>query len=145
MRYTPGQVIELGPLALSESEIMQFASLLDPQPVHTNPAYAQTTRFGGIIASGLHPYIAFHKQFWIPMVASDFICGLSIDGAQFFLPVYPDMPIHSQLHVLAAEPKADKGTVVVRWRWHFLDAQGQLLSNAAFTSYHHLPTDNLYP
>lgn len=138
MRYTAGQVYELGPLTLTHDAIIQFATLLDPQPVHIDPAYAQTTRFGGIIASGLHPYIAFHKQYWIPLVAPDFICGMSIDGAQFFLPVYPEQPIYSRLHVLATEPKVDKGTVIVRWRWDFLDAAQQLLSNAAFTSYHYL-------
>ena len=50
--FTPGQTLTLGPVSLSEAEIIDFARLWDPQPFHTDPQWAANSRWKGLIASG---------------------------------------------------------------------------------------------
>jgi acyl dehydratase len=52
--YTPGAVYEYGYVTVSEDEIREFALRFDPQRIHTDPVYAATGPFGGLIASGWH-------------------------------------------------------------------------------------------
>lgn len=128
-----------GPIRLTEDEIVNMARLVDPQPIHTDRAHAQTTRFGGIIASGIHPYLEFHKRFWVPLVADNFIAGMSIDGVVFFHPVFPNQPLWGVLRILAVNPKPDKGTAAVQWQWHIQDADDRLLQEIRYTAYHLMP------
>ena len=50
--FFAGQVIEAGPYALTEAEVLQFATAYDPQWFHTDPTAAAQGPFGGLIASG---------------------------------------------------------------------------------------------
>jgi acyl dehydratase len=133
-----GWKLALGPEQLTETEIIEFAKITDPQPLHIDPTYAATTRFGGIIASGLHPYIKFHTKYWVEMMRDHFICGVTVDGAQFFLPVYPEMPIYSELKIIQTIVKPEKGSQLVSWEWNFYDEARKHLLFFKFTTYHKL-------
>ena len=52
--FHAGQVIEAGPYAVSEDEVLRFATAYDPQWFHTDPEAAARGPFGGLIASGWH-------------------------------------------------------------------------------------------
>jgi acyl dehydratase len=127
-----------GPLSVSEAEIMEFARIADPQPIHLDHEAAKQSRFGGIIASGLHPYLKFHIHFWIPLTAAHFICGIGLDGSRFYLPVYPDMPLNSELQIIEVVPKPEKGAQFVSWQWDFATEEGKPVSFVKFTTYHQL-------
>jgi acyl dehydratase len=128
----------IGPIRLGLQEIQDFARLVDPQPIHIDPAVAAQSRFGGIIASGLHVYIAYHTRFWVAMNAGHFQAGLSFDGARFYQPVFPDQDVYSLLHITAVERKPHKATQIVQWHWEFLNAQEEVIQEARFTTYHSL-------
>ena len=50
-----GQRFLSGTLALTETEIIDYATKYDPQPFHTDPEAAKSAPlFGGLVASGLH-------------------------------------------------------------------------------------------
>lgn len=50
-----GQRFRFGRFALSEAEIIAYATKYDPQPFHTDPVAAKAAPlFGGLVASGLH-------------------------------------------------------------------------------------------
>jgi acyl dehydratase len=49
-----GDVSEVGPVTVSESEIVEFAERFDPQPFHVDDAAAARSHFGGLCASGWH-------------------------------------------------------------------------------------------
>lgn len=51
---TVGQKFTAGPLAVTAEEIIGFAQKYDPQAFHLDPAAAEKTMFGGLIASGWH-------------------------------------------------------------------------------------------
>jgi glycine/D-amino acid oxidase-like deaminating enzyme len=52
--FHAGQVIEAGPYAVSEVEVLQFTRAYDPQWFHADPEAPAAGRFGGLIASGWH-------------------------------------------------------------------------------------------
>jgi acyl dehydratase len=50
--YLPGETVEFGDHLITEAEIVEFARRYDPQAFHVDPAAAQASPFGGLIASG---------------------------------------------------------------------------------------------
>ena len=61
--FRVGDVAELGPVSVSEDEIVEFATRFDPQPFHVDAAAAAGTPFGGLIASGWHTTALFMGMF----------------------------------------------------------------------------------
>jgi len=49
-----GDTAAFGDYEVSRAEITGFADQYDPQPIHTDPAAAEESTFGGLIASGWH-------------------------------------------------------------------------------------------
>jgi acyl dehydratase len=49
--FTVGEITDLGPVSVSEEEIVEFASRYDPQAFHIDPEAATSSPFGGLIAS----------------------------------------------------------------------------------------------
>ena len=47
-----GQVFELGEHTMTETEILEFARVYDPQPFHVDAEAAKRSLYGGLIASG---------------------------------------------------------------------------------------------
>jgi acyl dehydratase len=52
--FVAGDVYEFGEIAVSETEIVDFARRFDPQPMHLDPEAATRGEFAGLIASGWH-------------------------------------------------------------------------------------------
>lgn len=50
--FREGEVWRSGSIVISEDEIVAYAKVNDPQPIHVDPAAAEGGPFGGIIASG---------------------------------------------------------------------------------------------
>lgn len=61
--FRVGDVTELGPVAVTEEEIVEFASRYDPQPFHVDADAARETMYGGLIASGWHTTALFMGMF----------------------------------------------------------------------------------
>ena len=50
--FPPGRVFELGTVVVDRDEMVAFARRFDPQPFHVDEKAAETSLFGGLIASG---------------------------------------------------------------------------------------------
>jgi len=50
--FPPGRVFELGTVVVDREEMVAFARRFDPQPFHIDEKAAETSLFGGLIASG---------------------------------------------------------------------------------------------
>ena len=50
--FSPGEVIEGGPLIVGRDEIVAFAAEFDPQPFHLDEEAAKATFVGTLIGSG---------------------------------------------------------------------------------------------
>lgn len=58
-----GTRIQLPPVVIGKEQMMAFAALYDPLPMHLDEAYAKSTRFGGLIAPGVMSFMAVWSEF----------------------------------------------------------------------------------
>jgi len=75
--FKPGDVAEVGPVTVTEEEIVAFATQFDPQPFHIDPEAAKESPFGGLIASGWHTTALFMGMF---------VRGILLDSASLGSP-----------------------------------------------------------
>lgn len=61
--FRVGDVVELGPVTVTEEEIVGFASRFDPQPFHLDAEAGRQTPYGGLIASGWHSAAIYMGMF----------------------------------------------------------------------------------
>jgi len=61
--FQVGDVAEVGPVTVSEDEIVGFAERYDPQPFHVDRVAAEASPYGGLIASGWHTTALFMGMF----------------------------------------------------------------------------------
>ena len=89
--YEPGQVFEVGEHTFTKQEIIDFATLWDPQPFHLDEEFAAQSIFGGIVASGWHVALTMMRM----MLEGGFTSaetGLGSpghDGLKWLKPVFP--------------------------------------------------------
>jgi acyl dehydratase len=113
--YLPGSTYEYGFVTVSEDEILAYARQFDPQPIHTDPAFAATGPFGGLIASGWHTAGIFMRLFadhYLSRVAS--LASPGVDELRWPAPLRPGDNVHLRATVQQARPsrsKPDRGVV----------------------------------
>jgi len=124
--YVPGSVHEFGPAVVDEAEIVEFASRYDPQPIHTDPQWARSGPFGGLIASGWHTAAIMMRLLvdqYLPPAAS--LGSPGIDELRWLRPVRPGDELRVRVTVIEARPsrsKPDRG--LLRSRIEVLEAGG---------------------
>lgn len=112
---SPGLVLQLGAHAVTEAEIIAFATLWDPQFFHVDPMRAETeSRFGGLIASGLHT-LSIYQRLWVQGRREPWnvIAGATMDGVAFLRPVRPGDVLtgRSVIEDVRLEPDRHRGLV----------------------------------
>ena len=124
--YVPGSVREFGPAVVDEAEIVEFARRYDPQPIHTDPEWALSGPFGGLIASGWHTTAIMMRllvDHYLPSAAS--LGSPGIDELRWLRPVRPGDELRVRVTVIEARPsrsKPDRG--LLRSRIEMLEADG---------------------
>jgi acyl dehydratase len=124
--YVPGSVQEFGPATVDEAEIVEFARRYDPQPIHTDPEWARSGPFGGLIASGWHTAAITMRLLvdqYLPPAAS--LGSPGIDELRWLRPVRPGDQLWVRVTVIEARPsrsKPDRG--LLRSRIEVLEADG---------------------
>ncbi len=113
--FEPGQVFELPDYAVSEADILRFAKEFDPQPIHTDPAYAATSDMGGLIASGWHTAAIFMRmQCDSFLLNTSSIVSPGVDEIRWLRPLRPGDVLSGSVEVTkvaASRSKPDRGTV----------------------------------
>jgi len=113
--YAPGSVCVYGQIAMTESDIVEFARRYDPQPMHTDPVAAARGPFGGLIASGWHTTACVMRvlvERYLSHVAA--LVSPGIDEMRWKAPVRPGDILRVRVTVLEASPsrsKPDRGLV----------------------------------
>jgi acyl dehydratase len=124
--FVPGSVREFGPAVVGEAEIIEFARRYDPQPIHTDPEWARTGPFGGLIASGWHTAAVAMRLLvdqYLPTAAS--LASPGIDELRWLRPVRPGDELRVRVTVIESRPsrsKPDRG--LLRSRIEVLEADG---------------------
>jgi acyl dehydratase len=139
--FTPGRVIEAGPVTVSEAEILAFAERYDPQWFHTDRDAAATGRHGGLIASGWHTCsIAMRLVVDHALKGSESFASPGLSYLKWAHPVRPGDALRVRLTVLENRRSASRPMLgIVRWRWEVLNQHGTLVLDLEATSLFELP------
>jgi acyl dehydratase len=117
--FTPGQLIASSEwYDVTAERIHEFASEYDPQPIHLDPAAAEGSMFGGIIASGWHSLSVTMRL----IVRADLfggapVVGVGVDNLRYLQPVRAGDRLTAQAEVLGVRPSAshpDRGYLTLR-------------------------------
>jgi acyl dehydratase len=113
--YVPGMTETLGPIAMTEAAIIEFARAYDPQAIHTDPARAAAGPFGGLIASGWHTVcVAMRELVRGYLAGSAALASPGIDELRWLQPVRPGDSLRVRVTVVEAKrsrSKPDRGLV----------------------------------
>jgi acyl dehydratase len=113
--YVPGATATFGPVAMTETEIVEFAERYDPQPIHTDARGAASGPFGGLIASGWHTACVVMRMLvegYLARRAS--LASPGLDELRWVKPVRPGDSLRVRVTVLEASrsrSKPDRGMV----------------------------------
>ena len=113
--YAPGMIETLGPIAMTEAAIVEFAQRYDPQAIHTDPTFAAAGPFSGLIASGWHTVCVTMRELVQGYLAgSASLASPGIDELRWQKPVRPGDALHVRVTVVEARQsrsKPDRGLV----------------------------------
>lgn len=139
--FRPGQVIEAGPHAVTEEEVLGFARQWDPQWFHTDPEAAAEGVFGGLIASGWHTCaIAMRLVVQAALHDSESFASPGIDQIRWSRPVRPGDRLRLRAEVVEARRSDTKAHLgILRWRWQLFNQHDVQVLDAMVTSLFRLP------
>ncbi len=116
--FKVGDRFTSGGMTITEAAIIDFARQWDPQPFHTDPAFASKWTFGGLIASGLHT-MAATLRLWLDLGIFR-ACSLGSPGigeVQFPRPVRPGDTLRVVSDIVQLRPstsRPDRGIARLR-------------------------------
>ena len=112
-------------VTLTPKAVADYANAVgDSNPVHHDPAFAATTRYGRLIASGPHT-----SALLLALTASHFSGKASVVGLEFWVrfrrPIFADETIRLEWLVVKVRPNAKLGGDIVDMRGRILGADGK--------------------
>ena len=134
--FEPGRVFHSKGVTLSESQILDFALLYDPQPFHLDLKAAEQGPFAGLSASGFQTLALSFRLFYQANVIN--ACSLGspgIDELRWLKPVRPRDTLHVEAEVKTkrvSKSKPDRGILHMDYR--VLDQSGDAV--LSYTAIH---------
>ncbi len=108
-----GETQSFGSRTVTEDDIVTFAEEFDPQPMHVDPAAAEETMYGGLIASGWHT-----ASVTMRMVVDDYlddvatVGGRGVDDLRWVRPVRPGDTLSVEAEIVDKETDTpERGTL----------------------------------
>ncbi|WP_029888930.1 MaoC/PaaZ C-terminal domain-containing protein [Polycyclovorans algicola] len=133
--FSPDQTLTLGPVSLSEAEIINFARLWDPQPFHTDPEWATKSRWKGLIASGWQTCaLTMRTVCEGPLLDSGSIGSPGLEYLKWTAPVRPDDALTITLDVLGTGVSSSGKVGKLRWQWRVHNQDRVLVLDTIATS-----------
>jgi acyl dehydratase len=127
--FEPGRVYELGSHTVTEEEIVAFGRAWDPQPLHVDPVAAESSPFGGLIASGWHTGSLWMRMYVDSMLGSAAAMGSpGIEELRWLAPVRPGDTLSARLVVLETTPsERHPGRGTLRSRGEMINQDGVMV------------------
>lgn len=121
--FHPGQVIEAGPVEVSEADILAYARAWDPQWFHTDPVAAKGGLFKGLIASGWHTMaIAMRLVVEAVLAGSESYASPGLDSLKWPHPVRPGDRLRVAVTIIETRRSSKDPTLgIVRWHWKMIN------------------------
>ena len=109
-----GETFALGARALIVTEIVEFGRLWDPLAFHVDPRAAESSKFGGLVASGVQT-IALFQRMCVDQQFSHWalLAGRSFRDVVFVKPVRPGVKLSGSLSVAEVAHRSPRSADVV--------------------------------
>jgi acyl dehydratase len=131
----PGMVLTAGRRAITESEIIEFATRYDPQWFHMDPARAAASRWQGLIASGWQTCsIAMQLLVQNVLADSESIGSPGLEQVKWPNPLRPGDEVALRVEVLQTRVSSSGKMGIVRWRWILTTSAGAQVLDLIGTS-----------
>lgn len=118
-------------ITLTESQIIDFAMMYDPQAFHLDTDAAARSPYGGLIASGFQTIALSFRLFIQTGVLADSSMGSpGIDELRWLAPVRPGDTLRAEVEVLDVKPsrsRPDRG--IARLRYTTLNQHGETVAS----------------
>ena len=139
--FHSGQIIEAGPISVTEAEIIDFAQRFDPQWFHTDPVRTAASRWGGVIASGWHTCaLAMRLAVDGPLADSESFGSPGLAYLRWLNPVRPGDELRLRAEVIETRRARSQPTLgILRWRWRMFRQDGAEVLDLEATSMFELP------
>jgi len=107
--FTPGQKFTTSRITLTRSQIIDFALTYDPQPFHISVPDAESSAYGGLIASGFQTLsISFRLYVQTGLFLHSSLGSPGLDDVRWFAPVRPDDTLTCTLEIIETKPSRSK-------------------------------------
>ncbi|PZO02134.1 MAG: dehydratase [Hyphomicrobiales bacterium] len=121
--FIVGETVSTGSIAVSQDDIVAFASRFDAQDFHVDPVAAQTSFVGTLIASGWHSCSLLMR-----LMAESFLLNSSgmgapgIEEVKWLRPVQPGDVLHGRRTAIEAKPSRSRPEMgLVQFRLELLN------------------------
>jgi acyl dehydratase len=107
-----GQKISIGPISVTEEEIIEFAKKFDPQPFHLDAAKAKDSLFGNLCASGWHTCSLYMRMLYDGLLVN--LASLGSPGMneiRWIKPLFPNDTITGELNIISKTPSRSKPSI----------------------------------
>lgn len=127
--FHAGQVIEAGPISVTEDEIVAFAQRYDPQWFHVDRARSASSRWGGVIASGWHTCaLAMRLAVDGPLSGSESFGSPGLAYLRWLNPVRAGDALRLRMTVIETRRSQSQPALgILRWRWQAFTQAGEVL------------------
>lgn len=115
------------PVSLTEEEIIDFARTYDPRPIHVDRKEAEASRFGGMIASGLHTLdVCWGKWVHTKLDEGGLVAGMGMDNLRWLKPVYAHELLYTTIVVDRVDVRKGGEEGVVHMHVNVQDEKGEV-------------------
>lgn len=142
--FEAGRSYELGSFSLTDEQIIDFATQFDPQAFHIDPAAAEESVFGGLIASGWHTVGCVMRLMVDNLIPPQSALGSpGIDNLRWLQPVRPGInyrAVYTVDSVRDSKSKPDRG--MISTTTDLFDPDGEkVMTFSGIGMYRKRPTD----
>ena len=118
--FNTGDVLDAGPIGISEAEILDFATQYDPQWFHTDPARAAQGPYAGLIASGWQTWgLAMRLAVDNVLEGSESVGSPGADNLRWLAPVRPGHRLTLRMTIIekrVSRTRATRGVMRSQWQ-----------------------------
>ena len=121
---SPGATLRAGPYVIPEQELLEFAMVWDPLPIHVDKEFAAP--YGGITAPGLYLLAVKMRLVHRLPFRRTVIAGVGFDEVRFHRPAHPGDALTLELtwrDKRRSKSKPDRG--IVSGRYALINAAGE--------------------
>jgi len=122
-------------IAVSEQEIIDFATVYDPLDFHINKEAGEKSMFRGLVTSGPHLFHLFYTRKWVPLFKNTVMAGMEVSW-KFLKPIYANMKVFCKVTIIELKPNPEKQYAAVTWHFEFSNEQGEFFQTIDMTVLH---------